>query len=65
MNDFGVSRMSKDIIAIAMTYLIYYIVVALKLKTITNQTDGNQVCLLPWLGIHILWRDVNFFQMQF
>ena len=40
MNDFAVSRMSKDIIVIAMTYLIYYIMVAL--KTIANQTDGNQ-----------------------
>ena len=41
MNDFAVSRMSKDIIVIAMTYLIYYIMVV-ALKTIANQTDGNQ-----------------------
>ena len=39
--DLAVTRMSRDIIMIATTSLIYYVRVVL--KTIANQTDGNQL----------------------
>ena len=46
--DLTVTQMSRDIIMIATTSLIYYVRVVL--KTIANQTDGNQLgCQYPCL----------------
>ena len=55
--DLTVTRMSRDIIMIATTSLIYYVRVVL--KTIANQTDGNQLCLIYFKYLTIYPFTIN------